>query len=111
MPFSFAFPKSASFKFTSSKLAPCKFVPCKSALLKSAICAGGMKAMEKRLSFASYAKCLQKAMKSPYNKQLKLAGPVALANRAVPLSLRLANLSPANPPCLNLRYQDMRHLN
>ncbi len=29
--------------------------------------------MEKRLSFASYAKCLQKAMKSPYDKQLKLA--------------------------------------
>ncbi len=29
--------------------------------------------MGKRLSFASYATCLQKAMKSPYNKQLKLA--------------------------------------
>lgn len=29
--------------------------------------------MGKRLSFASYAKCLQKAMKSPYDKQLKLA--------------------------------------
>lgn len=29
--------------------------------------------MGKRLSFASYAKCLQKAMKSPYDRQLKLA--------------------------------------
>lgn len=29
--------------------------------------------MGKSLSFASYAKCLQKAMKSPYDKQLKLA--------------------------------------
>lgn len=29
--------------------------------------------MGKRLSFASYAKCLQKAMKDPYGKQLKLA--------------------------------------
>ena len=29
--------------------------------------------MGKRLSFASYAKCLQKAMKDPYKKQLKLA--------------------------------------
>ena len=29
--------------------------------------------MGKRLSFASYAKCLQKVMKSPYDKQLKLA--------------------------------------
>lgn len=31
-----------------------------------------MGTMGKRLSFASYAKCLQKAMKSPYDKQLKL---------------------------------------
>ncbi len=29
--------------------------------------------MGKRLSFASYATCLQKAMTSPYDKQLKLA--------------------------------------
>lgn len=33
----------------------------------------GDRKMGKRLSFASYATCLQKAMKSPYNKQLKLA--------------------------------------
>ena len=31
-----------------------------------------MKVMEERLSFASYAKCLKVAMKSPYDKQLKL---------------------------------------
>lgn len=31
-----------------------------------------MRAMEERLSFASYAKCLKAAMKSPYDKQIKL---------------------------------------